>query len=205
MLEAQQLAAQRGAVTLFADVDFALGSGEALVVSGANGSGKTTLLRMVAGLAHASRGTIRWRENTIAPFDSELRAAVLYIGHAAALKDELSAEENLLALASLNAASNPDRAAAREALGAWSLDRQRSLFARVLSQGQRRRVALARLNLARRPLWVLDEPAMAIDAPGVAQLERLIASHLSGGGIAVIATHQDLAIEAGRTRVLRLS
>src|SRR2546426_12507113 len=104
MLEAQQLAVQRGSVTLFADVDFALGSGEALVVSGANGSGKTTLLRMVAGLTHASRGSIKWRGNTIAPFDSELRAAVLYIGHAAALKDELSAEENLLALASLNAA-----------------------------------------------------------------------------------------------------
>ncbi len=205
MLEAQQLATQRGPVTLFTDVDFVLGSGEALVVSGANGSGKTTLLRVTAGLTHASRGSIKWRGNAIAPFDSELRAAVLYIGHATALKDELNAEENLLALASLNAASTPDRAAAREALAAWSLDRQRGLFARVLSQGQRRRVALARLNLARRPLWVLDEPATAIDAAGVAQLERLIASHLSRGGIAVIATHQDLAIEAGRTRALRLS
>jgi heme exporter protein A len=205
MLEAQQLAAQRGSATLFANVDFSLGNGEMLVVTGANGSGKTTLLRIASGLSHAAHGALKWRGIAVAPFDAELRASVLYIGHATALKDEFTAEENLLALASLHGAPGGERAAVREALGAWSLDRQSRLPARVLSQGQRRRIALARLNLIRRPLWVLDEPASAIDAAGVAQLERLIASHLSTGGIAVIATHHDLAIHAGRKHVLRLS
>jgi heme exporter protein A len=205
MLEAQQLAAQRGTATLFANVDFSLENGEMLVVTGANGSGKTTLLRIASGLSRAAHGALKWRGIAVAPFDAELRASVLYIGHATALKDEFTAEENLLALASLHGAPGGERAAVRQALGAWSLDRQSRLPARVLSQGQRRRIALARLNLIRRPLWVLDEPASAIDAAGVAQLEHLIASHLSTGGIAVIATHHDLAIHAGRKPVLRLS
>ncbi len=204
MLEAQQLSAQRGSLTLFANVDFALAAGEALIVTGANGSGKTTLLRIAAGLSHASHGALTWRGNAVAPFDAGLRASVLYIGHAAALKDEFTAEENLLAVASLHGIS-PDRSTVREALAAWSLDRQRDLPARVLSQGQRRRIGLSRLHLARRPLWVLDEPATALDAAGVSALQSLIGSHLSKGGIAIIATHQDLAFQAERKHTLRLS
>ncbi len=205
MLEAQQLAAQRGSAVLFADVDFSLPNGETLVVTGANGTGKTTLLRIVSGLSHAAHGALKWRGTAVAPFDAELRASVLYVGHATALKDDFTAEENLRALASLHGAPANDRSAVHDALGAWSLDRQAHLPARVLSQGQRRRIALARLNLVRRPLWVLDEPTAAIDAAGVEHLERLIDSHLSIGGIAVIATHHDLAIHAGRRHVLHLS
>lgn len=204
MLEAQQLTAQRGSATLFANVDFSLRNGEMLVVTGANGSGKTTLLRIASGLSHAAQGALKWRGIAVAPFDAELRASVLYVGHATALKDEFTAEENLLELASLHGAPSSERAAVREALGAWSLDRQSHLPARVLSQGQRRRIALARLSLTQRPLWVLDEPASAIDAAGVEQLERLIGSHLAKGGIAVVATHHDLAIHGDGKQVLRL-
>ncbi len=116
-----------------------------------------------------------------------------YIGHAAALKDELTAEENLASLASLHA-----RSADRDAIGTgarlWSLERQRALPARALSQGQRRRIGLARLALVPRPLWILDEPTAALDAAGVALLCDLLGAHLAQGGIAIIATHQDIAL-----------
>jgi heme exporter protein A len=203
MLEAQQLAAQRGTVTLFAGIGFRLKSGEALMVTGANGSGKTTLLKIVAGLAHSSAGTIEWRGAAVAPFAADSRATTLYIGHATALKDELTAEENLISLARLHGAA-PDAATVREALCAWTLDNQRALPARVLSQGQRRRVGLARLRLVRRPLWVLDEPSNALDAAGVETLQGLLAHHLAQGGIAVIATHQDLALPNRSRRALQL-
>ena len=188
---------------MFANVEFALGSGEALVVTGANGSGKTTLLRMVAGLTQPTLGHLLWRGASVAAFDHALRAATLYIGHAAALKDEFTAEENLLSLAALHGAA-ADREAVRDALDEWSLGRHDGVPARVLSQGQRRRVALARMSLARRRLWVLDEPATALDASGVATLEKRVNAHLAGQGVAVIATHQPLALAAGAMRRLEL-
>jgi heme exporter protein A len=203
MLRAERLAAQRGGVTLFANVEFALGPGEALLVTGANGSGKTTLLKIVAGLAQPDAGTLDWRGAAVAPFAAEARATTLYIGHATALKDELTAEENLISLARLHGAA-ADAATVNDALRAWTLEPQRALPARVLSQGQRRRIGLARLRLVRRPLWVLDEPATALDAAGVATLQALLAEHLAQGGIAVIATHQDLALPAGSRRTLQL-
>ena len=203
MLRAERLAATRGGVTLFANVAFSLGSGEALIVTGANGSGKTTLLRMVAGLTQPHLGQLSWRGEPVAAFDHTLRAATLYIGHAAALKDELTAGENLLSLAALHHAA-PDREAVRDALEEWSLGLHDDIPARVLSQGQRRRVALARMNLARRRLWVLDEPATALDASGVATLEKRVNAHLAGQGVAVIATHQPLALAAGTMRSLEL-
>ena len=112
MLRAERLAAQRGGVTLFANVAFALGCGEALIVTGANGSGKTTLLRMLAGLTQPHLGQLSWRGAPVAAFDQALRAATLYIGHAAALKDDFTAEENLLSLAALHGVG-ADRAAVR--------------------------------------------------------------------------------------------
>ena len=203
MLRAERLAAQRGGVTLFANVAFALDSGEALIVTGANGSGKTTLLRMVAGLTQPHLGQLSWRGEPVGAFDHALRAVTLYIGHAAALKDEFTAEENLLSLAALHHAA-PDREAVREALEEWSLGLHDDIPARVLSQGQRRRVALARMTLARRRLWVLDEPATALDTSGVATLEKRINAHLAAQGVAVIATHQPLALAAGTMRSLEL-
>src|SRR6202158_5897001 len=187
MLRAERLAAQRGGVTLFANVEFALGCGEALIVTGANGSGKTTLLRMVAGLTQPHIGQMSWRGAPVAAFDHALRAATLYIGHAAALKDDFTAEENLLSLAALHGAA-PDRVAVGNALAEWSLSLHDDIHARVLSQGQRRRVALARMNLTRRRLWVLDEPATPLDASGVATLEKRGNEHLARQGVAVMGS-----------------
>ena len=203
MLEAQQLAAQRGSATLFTDIDFTLKPGEALLITGPNGSGKTTLLKILAGLAHPSTGALTWRGTAVTAFGANARATTLYIGHAMALKDELTAEENLASLARLHGAA-VDAAAVGDALHAWTLEPQRALAARVLSQGQRRRVGLARLRLVHRPLWVLDEPTTALDSSGVATLQEALAAHLARGGIAVIATHQDLALPVGSRRELRL-
>jgi heme exporter protein A len=202
MLRAEQLAVQRGGVTLFANVEFALDGGEALIVTGANGSGKTTLLRIVAGLTQPHMGQLSWRGAPVAAFDHALRAATLYIGHAVALKDDFTAEENLLSLAALHGAA-PDRGAVANALREWSLDHHDDIPARVLSQGQRRRIALARMDLARRCVWVLDEPATALDAAGVATLEKRLNAHLAARGVAVIATHKPLAL-SGTMRSLEL-
>jgi heme exporter protein A len=204
MLESKQLAAPRGAATLFSGIDFRLAPGDALLVTGANGSGKTTLLRIAAGLSHAAQGTLSWGGVPVAPLDPDLRAAVTYIGHAAALKDELTAEENLASQASLHAGS-ADRDAIGRALGLWSLERQRALPARALSMGQRRRIGLARLALVPRPLWILDEPAAALDTAGVALLCGVIGAHLAQGGMAIIATHQDIALSGPSVRGLSLS
>jgi heme exporter protein A len=203
MLEAQQLTARRGPVTLFSDVSFALRSGEALVVTGANGAGKTTLLRIVAGLTRPLAGTLSWDGSVLAPLCPMMRARTLYIGHAIALKDEMTAEENLGSMVRL-LGSTADCSSLRAALTLWSLDAQRALPARVLSQGQRRRVGLARLRLVQRPLWILDEPTTALDAPGVTTLQDLIARHLAQGGAAIIATHHDMALPSRAKRALHL-
>jgi heme exporter protein A len=203
MLQAQDLAARRGEATLFSGLSFSLAPGTVLIVSGPNGSGKTTLLRVLAGLTHAAAGTLAWRERPVAPFDPRLRAGALFIGHVPALNDELTAEENLASLTSLHGAPALPGPLA-EALGVWGLARQRALPARVLSQGQRRRVGLARLRLVARALWLLDEPATALDDAGVATLRAAIGMHLAAGGIAVIATPHDLALPAQGRESLRL-
>ena len=204
MLEAQDLAAQRGDAPLFSGVSFALEPGTALLIRGPNGSGKTTLLRILSGMTQAVEGHVRWRGERVGPFDSALRASTVFIGHAPALKDELTAEENLESLAQLQGA-HAERATTLEALETWSLTRQRMLPARVLSQGQRRRVSLARLRLLVRPLWLLDEPATALDDAGHVTLRAALEAHLASGGIAVIATHQDLPLGSGIHRLLLLA
>ena len=197
MLEAHDLAARRGDAQLFSGVSLSLGPGTALFIRGPNGSGKTTLLRILAGTTQAAAGRVLWRGKQVGPFHPALRACAVFIGHAPALKDELTAEENLASLATLHGAP-AERAAVLEALNAWSLSRQRALPARVLSQGQRRRLALARL-------WLLDEPATALDDAGQVTLRDALAAHLAAGGIAVIATHQDLPIASGAQQSLLLA
>jgi heme exporter protein A len=203
MLQAQDLAARRGEATLFSGVSFSLAAGTTLIVTGPNGSGKTTLLRVLAGLTHPTAGKLAWRGAAVTPFDPRLRAAALFIGHVPALSDELTAAENLASLVSLHGAPAAPQALA-EALAVWGLARQRALPARVLSQGQRRRVGLARLHLMARTLWLLDEPATALDDAGVATLRAALAVHLAGGGIAAVATHLDLALPADGRETLRL-
>jgi heme exporter protein A len=203
MLEAHELAARRGHSQLFAGIGFAIAPGRALVVTGANGTGKTTLLRMLAGLSMPAAGEIRWKGKAVRPFDSGLRAAVAYAGHLPALKDELSAEENLSSLIALSGTPASDADLSR-ALDAVALGRKRALPARVLSAGQRRRIGLARLALIKRPLWILDEPVTALDTAGTTLLAQMVRDHLEGGGIAVAATHQALDLPELRAASLTL-
>jgi heme exporter protein A len=204
MLEAHDLAARRGDAQLFSGVSLSLGPGTALSVSGPNGSGKTTLLRILAGTTQAAEGAVFWRGEQVGPFHPALRACAVFIGHAPALKDELTTEENLASLTTLHGVP-AERAALLDALAAWSLLRQRALPARVLSQGQRRRISLARLRLLSRPLWLLDEPATALDDAGQVTLRDTLAAHLAAGGIAVIATHRELPVASGTHQSLQLA
>ena len=202
-LEARRLTAQRGHATLFAGVDFVVEPGEALVITGRNGSGKTTLLRMLAGLTAPAEGEIRWRGEPVRPFDARLREAVAFNGHLPALKDELTPVENLDAWMGLgNPRATRERILA--ALDAVALSRQRLLPVRVLSQGQRRRIGLARLALVARALWILDEPLTALDADAIAVLGTLLDAHLDAGGLCIAASHQPLAMPASRLRSLVL-
>ena len=203
MLEAQKLAARRGYADLFNGITFRVAPGEALVVTGANGTGKTTLLRMLAGLSKPASGEIRWNGEPVAPFDPAFRGAVSYAGHLPALKDDLTAEENLASLLALDGETVGSEAL-RDALGDVALARQRALPARVLSQGQRRRIGLARLGMLARPLWVLDEPATALDGAGTEHLARILTRHLANRGFVVAATHAPLGLDAARVRPLVL-
>ena len=193
MLEADNLAAVRGRTRLFVNLRLRVDARQTLFVTGPNGSGKTTLLRMLAGLSAPAAGTIRRMGNVTAPFDARMREEVAFAGHLPALKDELSAIENLVALIALGGLKATPEQALR-ALDHVAMSRQRTLPARVLSQGQRRRIGLARLALLEKPIWILDEPTTGLDSDGVALLTSLLRQHLDSGGCAVVATHQPLAV-----------
>ena len=201
MLEATSLAAVRGRTRLFDNVALRLAPREALFVTGPNGSGKTTLLRILAGLTAPASGTIRLGGETVAPFDARLRDHVAFSGHHPALKDELTAVENLMALVALAGARATSEQIVK-ALERVQLTRQRMLPARVLSQGQRRRIGLARLTLVDKPLWILDEPTTALDSDGIALLTSLLRQHLDADGAAVIATHQRVDVANATTLAL---
>jgi len=195
MLEARGLGCRRGDAMLFSGLDFALHEGQALLVRGANGSGKTSLLRILAGLASAEAGDVAWRGAIQKPPRPALRADTVYLGHQAPLKDDLSVLENLDFALRLDGCAAPSDAlfAALDEVGLLA---RRKLPARQLSQGQRRRIGLARLKLNRRKLWLLDEPLTALDAAGAALFSQRLDAHLAAGGLAVVTTHQDLGAHA---------
>ncbi|MGC2518434.1 MAG: cytochrome c biogenesis heme-transporting ATPase CcmA [Burkholderiales bacterium] len=196
MLEVMDLECVRGGRTLFSGLGFALRSGELLLVTGANGSGKTSLLRIVCGLLAPARGEVRWRGEDIRRLREEFWRQIVYIGHANAIKDDLTAAENLMMACTL--AGLPVNAEeARAALRRLGLAGCEELPARVLSQGQRRRVALTRLALGQAlPLWILDEPFTALDATAVNCVRDLIAQHVARGATVMYTTHQEAQIAA---------
>lgn len=204
MLEVRDLACQRGEQPLFAGVSFDVSAGELLWVEGRNGSGKTSLLRILCGLSPAETGTVLWQGENIRNARESFLGTTLFLAHANGLKEDLTVAENLrfdAHLAGMDA--GPDRIDA--ALRACGLRERSDLAVRYLSQGQRRRAALARLWLAEsRKLWILDEPFAALDAESVDRLAAQLGAHLEAGGLAVLTTHQEVPLPAGRTRRLRL-
>ncbi len=191
MLAATDLACLKGDRLLFRGLGLALEAGRMLRVAGPNGVGKTSLLRILCGLAMPEHGTVRWRNEDIRRTREDFHADLLYLGHAPALNDLLTPLENLrFAIHSGGEAADDARCiAALERIG---LGAQIDLPAKVLSQGQRRRVGLARLFVSdRRPLWVLDEPFTALDVSAVADLAATLEAHCAAGGVVVMTTHQD--------------
>jgi heme exporter protein A len=204
MLQARELACVRGDRPLFEGVNFTLQEGAALHVAGANGTGKTSLLRLLCGLSAPAAGDVLWRGENIRSLREEFYRRLVYLGHAAAVKDDLSAAENLVTSATLSGV-DVTPAQARDALDRIGLAGREDLPTKVLSQGQRRRVGLARLLVASRvPLWVLDEPFTALDRRAVANLRQTIDDHIHGGGMVVYTTHQEVALAEGKTQRLDL-
>jgi len=204
MLTAIDLACIRGDRRLFAGLGFTLEPGGRLHVTGENGSGKTSLLRILCGLSPAEAGVVRWQDVAIAGIGDEYHKVVLYLGHHNALKEELTALENLLATSALAGVAVSD-AEGRELLRRVGLVGREDLPVRFLSQGQKRRVALSRLLWSPAPLWVLDEPYVALDSAAVAWLAEIIGAHIAGGGMAVLTSHQEVAIAGGVVQTLRLA
>jgi heme exporter protein A len=188
-LLASNLACVRGGREVFSGLGFALGTGEALVVSGPNGAGKSSLLRLVAGLVPAAGGRLNLDGG-----DSELTIGeqAHYLGHQDALKPSLSVEENLAFWTRyLGGAST----AVEGSLAKVGLERIARLPAAYLSAGQRRRLSIARLTAVARPIWLLDEPASALDAAAQAMLAGLMQAHLSAGGLILAATHGPIGLD----------
>jgi heme exporter protein A len=194
-LRAEGLACRRGDRLLFENLGFALQAGAWLHVRGANGAGKTSLLRLLAGLGRPEAGAVRWNGVEIARGDSATRRDIAFQGHQGGLKDELSALQNLRSAAAIDGLPLREDAALA-ALRRVGLRGREDLPLRVLSQGQKRRAALARLLARQARLWILDEPFNALDASGVELVGELLAAHLAGAGLAVLTSHQPIPLAA---------
>ncbi len=191
LFEGRGLICDRGERRVFADLDFAVPAGGALVLTGPNGSGKSSLLRLMAGLLRPAAGRMTWDGRDLREDVEGHRARLHYVGHLDAVKPVLSAAENLAFWAD-GAGSGP--AAVEEALARFDLAWLANVAGRMLSAGQKRRLALARLLARPAELWLLDEPTVGLDSDSRRRFSEVLADHRAGGGRAVVATHTSLEL-----------
>jgi heme exporter protein A len=195
MLSVHGLTCVRGTRPLFSGVDFQVGAGSWAHVRGANGAGKTSLLRLLAGLSQPDEGEVRWNGQKIGSED--FRRELMYLGHRAAVKEDLTAAENLITSAGMDGV-DISRDQADHALRLFGLAGREDLPVRFLSAGQKRRVLLARTVTRQAKLWILDEPFTALDVKAVEFLSNRIADHVRAGGIAVVTSHQAIPLPPGQ-------
>ena len=201
LLEGRALTAWRGETLLFEELDVAIATGEVLQLAGPNGSGKSTLLRALVGLAELDEGEVSWCGRATRRVRDAFHAELLYIGHRSGISGALDPRENLRALLGPEV---DDEARVVAALVELGLGERLDVPCRALSAGQQRRVALARLVLQERRLWLLDEPLTALDAAGLDWVRSRIVERARSGGAVVYTTHQALALDGVRARVLTL-
>lgn len=202
-LEGRQLSCQRGRRVLFEGLDITLAPGSLTWLRGANGSGKTSLMRILAGLSTPLAGEVLWNGQPLRKAGPWARQSVAYIGHANALKDDLTLQEAVAFLARLAGMADPDARAA-SALDTLGLANRRQALVRTLSQGQRRRGALARLALDEQArTWILDEPYDALDADSIQRLSTLISAQAARGGAVLLTSHQAVDLPGLREHVLQ--
>ncbi|MEA1050687.1 cytochrome c biogenesis heme-transporting ATPase CcmA [Lamprobacter modestohalophilus] len=203
MLDVSDLACRRGERLLFSGLSFQVPAETLLHVRGRNGSGKTTLLRALCGLLRADAGSIRWRGERIRDLAEDYNRDLLYFGHLNGIKADLTGLENLR-IASILDQDPADEGAIFAALSRIGLEGFEDLPTRMLSQGQKKRVALARLILSKAPLWILDEPFTALDVDAVDLLQQLIAEQVARGGSVILTTHQEVPLTSGAIQRLTL-
>ncbi|HET8707362.1 MAG TPA: cytochrome c biogenesis heme-transporting ATPase CcmA [Pseudomonadales bacterium] len=192
-LEARQLSCTRDDRSLFDALSFTIASGTIVQVEGPNGAGKTTLLRILCGLMQGFNGNVLYEGKDIQEYRDDWAQAQLYLGHLPGIKLQLNALENLRWILALTEGAGAEDDALFHALANVGLSGFEDVPCNALSAGQKRRVALARLYLQKKPVWILDEPFTAIDKKGVARLEAHLMAHAKQGGIVILTTHQDLS------------
>lgn len=198
-LEIRDLCCTRGDRPLFSGLSRTVQSGELLHVVGSNGSGKTTLLRTLCGLSRPAEGEIRWKGRSVSDLADEYRADLVYVGHLDGVQGELTLTENLRAQACLE--GQVELGAIAGALECVELSARGHLPAKILSQGQHRRLALARLLLLKRPIWILDEPFTALDTKSCRIITRLLEEQLERGGLVILSSHQDFELAGRASRI----
>ena len=203
MLEVVKLSCIREDSVLFSELSFTVSAGEMIQIEGPNGVGKTSLLRLLAGLSSPADGHILWQQTDTLDDRESYHQDLLYLGHLPGVKAELTAFENLFFYHAMHKAVAKEKV--WDALAQVGLAGYEDQLACHLSAGQQRRIALARLWLSDKKLWILDEPFTAIDKNGVKVLERLFLAHADNGGSVILTTHQDLQFSAGRLRKITLT
>jgi heme exporter protein A len=204
LLSAQRLSCIKQDRVLFEDLSFDVKAGDIVIIGGENGAGKTSLLRIMAGLSMPNDGDINYLNESIFDFPEQYRQDLLYIGHSAGVKSELTASENLSFYLKLQG-TEPTHELVLEYLtnvGLYAFD---DATAATLSAGQKRRIALAQLWLQQNRVWILDEPFTAIDTKGVSVIEQQIQAHSEQGGCVLMTTHQTLSIDPKRLTFVNLT